>query len=167
MDASALAKEVFEAVRPAIGAYGTAALTRDEDDHAAKQVELGRAVLQEIYWRDKNVPPLETAVTDFAAGPQDEDAASGLRIQIRKVLEADGVLSAEVEKMLRGESSGINAEADKDAANADKNAATTDPAASAPAPTQPKIAATKVTPATLAKNAAAHARSAQGAQTKS
>ena len=115
MDTSVLAKEVFEAVRPAINAYGTAALTRDEDEHAAKKVELGRAVLQEIYWRDKNVPPLETAVTDFAAGPRDEDAASGLRIQIRKVLEADTVLSAEVEKMLRGEAIGINAEADKDA----------------------------------------------------
>lgn len=119
VDASTLAKEVFEAVRPAIGAYGTAALTRDEDDHAAKKVELGRAILQEIYWRDKNVPPLETAVTDFSAGPQDEDAASGLRVQIRKVLESDDVLSAEVEKMLRGESAGINAEADKDEAAKD------------------------------------------------
>ena len=119
MDTSVLAKEVFEAVRPAINAYGTAALTRDEDEHAAKKVELGRAVLQEIYWRDKNVPPLETAVTDFAAGPRDEDAASGLRIQIRKVLESDTVLSAEVEKMLRGEAIGINAEADKDAAGKD------------------------------------------------
>jgi hypothetical protein len=116
MDASTLTKEVFEVVRPAIGAYGTAALTRDEDANAAKKVELGRAVLQEIYWRDKNVPPLETAVTDFAAGLQDEDAASGLRLQIRKALEADEVLSAEVEKMLHGESVGINAEADADAA---------------------------------------------------
>jgi hypothetical protein len=116
MDASTLTKDVFEVVRPAIGAYGTAALTRDEDANAAKKVELGRAVLQEIYWRDKNVPPLETAVTDFAAGLQDEDAASGLRVQIRKVLEADEVLSAEVEKMLHGESAGINAEADAAAA---------------------------------------------------
>lgn len=117
MDASALAKEVFEAVRPAIGAYGTAALTNDEDDKAAAKVERGRAILQEIYWRDKNVPPLETAVTDFAAGLQDEDAASGLRIQIRKVLESDDVLSAEVQKMLSGKAIGINAEADKDAAS--------------------------------------------------
>ena len=117
MDASALAKEVFEAVRPAIGAYGTAALTNDEDDKAAAKVERGRAILQEIYWRDKNVPPLETAVTDFSASQQDEDAASGLRVQIRKVLESDDVLSAEVQKMLRGETVGINAEADKDAAD--------------------------------------------------
>lgn len=116
MDASELAKEVFAYVRPAIGAYGTAALTTDEHDDAAKQVELGRALLQEIYWRDKNTPPLETAVTDFAAGLKDEDAAVALRLQIKKVLEADDTLSAEVVKMLGGESKGLNAEADADTA---------------------------------------------------
>lgn len=116
MDTTVLAKEVFEAVQPAIDAYGTAALTRDEDKHAEKKVELGRAVLQEIYWRDPNVAPLETAVTDLAAEPRDEDAGSGLRVQIRKVLESDTVLSAEVEKMLHGKAIGINAEADRDAA---------------------------------------------------
>lgn len=165
MDASTLAKQVFEAVSPAIGAYGTAALTRDEDDHAAAKVELGRAILQEIYWRDKNVPPLETAVTDFAAGPRDEDAASGLRIQIRKVLESDDVLTAEVEKMLRGESSGINAEADKALVNGDRSSATSNAdrsSATSNAETRAASAPTKTSadPASHAHSEAAHAKAA-------
>ncbi|MEY9857824.1 hypothetical protein ABH935_003437 [Catenulispora sp. GAS73] len=121
MDASQLADRVFQVVGPAIGAYGTAALTRDEEEGAAKKVELGRAILQEIYWRDKNVPPLETAVNDFAAGPKDEDAAAGLRLQMKKVIESDQTLADEVEKMLRGQSPGNNAEADAETAAHDKS----------------------------------------------
>ena len=115
-DATDLARRVFQAIQPAIGAYGTGALVRDEQPGASADVERGREILQEIYWRDKNVPPLESAVNDFAAGPQDEDAAAGLRLEIKKVLAGDDVLAAEVERMLRGESHGINAEADQEAA---------------------------------------------------
>ena len=116
MDASHLAKEVFDFVSPAIGEYGTGALTTDQHAGADKKVELGRALLQEIYWRDKNVPPLETAVNDFAAGPRDEGAAGELKLQIKKVLEVDDVLAAEVIKMMHGESKGINAAADQETA---------------------------------------------------
>lgn len=100
IDASALATKVFAAVKPAIGAYGTGALVRDEQAHAPHEVELGRQILQEIYWRDKNVPPLESAVNDFAAGSQDEDSAAGLRLEIKKVLAADAALAADIQKML-------------------------------------------------------------------
>jgi hypothetical protein len=114
-DSADLAHQVFEAIAPAIGAYGTGALVRDEAPNAPQDAERGREILQEIYWRDKNVPPLESAVNDFAAGARDEDAASALRLEIKKVLASDSTLSAEVVKMLRGQSHGTNAEADQDA----------------------------------------------------
>lgn len=113
-DTADLARQVFDAVRPAIGAYGTGALVREETPHAPEDVDRGRRMLQEIYWRDKNVPPLETAVNDFAAGPRDEDAAASLRVEIKKVLASDETLAQEMVRMLRGESEGINAEADRE-----------------------------------------------------
>lgn len=115
-DYADLAMQVFDAVRPAIGAYGTGALVHDQTPREPQDVERGREILQEIYWRDKNVPPLESAVNDFAAGPRDEDAAAGLRLEIKKVLAGDDTLSAEVLKMLSGESHGLNAEADQETA---------------------------------------------------
>lgn len=115
-DIAELARRVFDAVRPAIGAYGTGALVREETPHAPQDVDRGRRMLQEIYWRDKNVPPLETAVNDFAAGSRDEDAAAALRLEIKKVLAGDETLAREMVEMLRGESEGINAEADRGAA---------------------------------------------------
>lgn len=99
-DGSALAAKVFDAVKPAIDAFGTGALVRDEQKGSSHAVERGRTILQEIYWRDKNVPPLESAVDDFAAGPRDEDAAAGLRLEIKKVLASDDALAADIAKML-------------------------------------------------------------------
>lgn len=100
-DAAALATKVFDAVKPAIDAYGTGALVRDEQKGSTEAAERGRKILQEIYWRDKNVPPLESAVNDFAAGPRDDDAAAGLRLEIKKVLASDDALAADIEKMVR------------------------------------------------------------------
>jgi hypothetical protein len=102
MDASKIARDAMPAVGAAIGAYGTAALTRDRDEHAEQPQELGRIVLQTIYWRAKNVPQLESAVTDSAAAPKDEDALSALRLQITKALAADEVLLQQAEKLITG-----------------------------------------------------------------
>lgn len=113
LDIADLARQVFEAVRPAIGALGTGALVEDAKPNEPAAVDRGRRILQEIYWRDKNVPPLETAVNDFAAGQKDEDAAASLRLEMKKVLAGDETLATEVVKMLKGESEGINAEADQ------------------------------------------------------
>jgi hypothetical protein len=111
IDVSALATRVFDAVKPAIDAYGTGALVRDEQKGSPAAAERGREILQEIYWRDKNVPPLESAVTDFAAGPRDEDAAAGLRLEIKKVLASDGALASDIAKMLQGGSSHADTDA--------------------------------------------------------
>ena len=100
VDVSALATKVFDAVKPAIDTMGTGALVRDEQKGSPQAVENGRKILQEIYWRDKNVPPLESAVDDFAAGTRDEDAAAGLRLEIKKVLASDKALAADIAKML-------------------------------------------------------------------
>ncbi|NUR61399.1 MAG: hypothetical protein HOV87_22465 [Catenulispora sp.] len=112
MEIPELADRVFAVVGPAIGTSGSAASTREAQRAAAKQVELGRALLQEIYWRDKSVPPLETAVNDYVAGRKNQDAASTLRLRIKKVLESDAALADEVARMLRVRSGGDAAEVD-------------------------------------------------------
>jgi hypothetical protein len=101
-DASELAKEVIAPAKAAIGAYGTAALTRDAETGAEEEAELGREVLQEIYWRAKPVEPFEVAVTGVSADPEDADAVGALRLQVKKALEADEILTAETAKLVQG-----------------------------------------------------------------
>jgi hypothetical protein len=103
MDGSNLISQVVPAAQAAIGAYGTAALTRDPDESADAQVELGRELLQTLYWRANNVPQLEGAVDDLATMPGDRDAIGALRLQIRKALAADNVLRDEMAKVLGGQ----------------------------------------------------------------
>lgn len=103
MDGSNLITQVVPAAQAAVGAYGTSVLTRDPDENANAQVELGRELLQTLYWRAKNVPQLEGAVDDLAQMPGDRDAIGALRLQIRKALATDGVLRGEVAKVLGGQ----------------------------------------------------------------
>ncbi|GAA2021565.1 hypothetical protein GCM10009839_18330 [Catenulispora yoronensis] len=110
MEASELADRVFDVVGPAIGARGAAAPARDEQQWSARKVEFGRVLLQEIYWRDKSTPSLETAVNDYSAGVKNHDAASVLRQQIKKMLESDAALADEVGRMLRARPDGDSAE---------------------------------------------------------
>ena len=102
MDTAELAKGITPAAKAAVDAYGTAALTRDPDEGADAEAELGRDILQTIYWRAKNVPQFEVAVTDVAERPHDQDAVGELRLQMTKALEADQNLADEVSRALQG-----------------------------------------------------------------
>jgi hypothetical protein len=105
-DPAKLAAEVTPAAKAAVDAYGTAALTRDPEEGADENVELGRDVLQTVYWRAKNVPQLEGAVTDVAERPQDEDAVGELRLQLTKALEGDDELFTQTAKLADGAGAG-------------------------------------------------------------
>jgi hypothetical protein len=98
-DPAKLAAELTPPAKAAVAAYGTAALTRDAEQGADEKAEHGRDVLQTVYWRAKNVPQLEGAVTDLAERPEDEDAIGELRLQLTKALEGDDVLLAQTTKL--------------------------------------------------------------------
>ena len=101
-DPSKVAQEAIPPAKAAIDAYGTSALTRDAEEGAEKEAELGRDVLQTIYWRAQPVEPFEVAVNDLAASPGDEDAEGALRVQIKKALAADETLTDQTAKLVEG-----------------------------------------------------------------
>lgn len=101
MTVSGLIKKMMPTVTAAVGGYGTAVLTRDDEPSAEAGLQLGQAILQDFYWRAKNVSRIEGAVTDLAERPKDRDAVAALRLQLRKALEVDQELVDRVTEMVR------------------------------------------------------------------
>lgn len=100
MDASLTAAEITPYVVTAIGAYGSAVLTRARDQTADATVRLGREILHRCTRRNRHRPELESAVRDLAEDPQNPDFQAALRGQLRRVLEQDPELIAELGALL-------------------------------------------------------------------
>ncbi|MFH8774213.1 hypothetical protein [Streptomyces sp. NPDC017958] len=100
MDASLTAAEITPYVVTAIGAYGSAVLTRAREQAADATVTLGREILQRFTRRNRQRPELESAVRDLAEDPQDPDFQAALRGQLRRILEQDPELIAELGALL-------------------------------------------------------------------
>ncbi|MFG2985477.1 hypothetical protein ACGFYQ_30170 [Streptomyces sp. NPDC048258] len=100
MDASLTAAEITPYVVSAIGAYGTAVLTRARDQAADATVSLGREILQRFTRRNRHRQELESAVADVAEAPQDPDFQAALRGQLRRILEGDPEFTAELGVLL-------------------------------------------------------------------
>ncbi|WP_412076336.1 hypothetical protein ACLF6K_12040 [Streptomyces xanthophaeus] len=100
MDASLTAAEITPYVVTAISAYGTAVLTHVRDQAADATVSLGREILQRFARRTRRRQELETAVQDVADDPQDPDFQAALRGQLRRTLEGDPELAAELAALL-------------------------------------------------------------------
>ncbi|WP_330286777.1 hypothetical protein [Streptomyces sp. NBC_00576] len=109
MDASLTAAEVTPYVVSAIGAYGTAVLTRARDQAADATVSLGREILQRFTRRNRHRQELESAVSDVAEDPQDSDFQAALRGQLRRILEGDPELAAELGTLLTESGADITA----------------------------------------------------------
>ncbi|MBR7835419.1 hypothetical protein KDL01_19245 [Actinospica durhamensis] len=102
----ALLAEAVPVMSGAVAAYGTGVLSRLEDASADAAVGLGRRMLQSV-WRHAGRPEaVEEAVADLAAAPEDPDALAALRLQVRKVLSADGELLRELSAQLAASSAG-------------------------------------------------------------
>jgi hypothetical protein len=104
-------------IATAASAYGVAVVNkvRDEaaDATAEASVGLGRRLLHRLLRRQESAPAIETAVTDLAADPTDEDLLATLRVQVRKALTNDHDLAEEVSKMLDDGGVSITAAADR------------------------------------------------------
>jgi hypothetical protein len=100
-DLAILVGEISPYVTAAVGAYGGAVLVKAKDQAADATVGLGRRVLQRVFGV-RAVGEVPQSVADLAGDPHDADLQAALRVAIRKVLDADAVLAADVRGMLAG-----------------------------------------------------------------
>lgn len=100
MDYSEIMTHAVNAIGKAIRAYGTDVLKRTEGGAVGATAGLGQRVLKKIFQK-KDAPQLKDAVDDLAAAPDDPDALAALRLQLRKILNADPELSAEIFEIVR------------------------------------------------------------------
>lgn len=92
----------------AVVAYGTGVLTRAESAAVEATANIGRRMLQAVWHRrdEQGRAELESAVTDAAEEPSDEDAAASLRQQIKRALREDAELLRELAGLLPSGSGG-------------------------------------------------------------
>lgn len=111
MDAeiAAVASAAMPYVTAAVGAYGAAVLSRIQEAAADATVGVGGRVLRRLLQRPESALALEAAVRDLAMDVADEDRLAALRLQIRKILAADGRLAEDVSGMVRAAGTTVNA----------------------------------------------------------
>lgn len=103
MTANEIATLVTEAspyVSAAVGAYGGAVLAKVRDDAANATVGVGRRVLQRVFGHRADGEALPAPVADLVAYPGDADVLATLRLAMRRQLEADAAMLAEVKRLL-------------------------------------------------------------------
>lgn len=84
----------------ALTAYGTAVLTKVRDDAADATVGVGRRLLQRVFGRGENGEPLPVLLAEVVNAPDDTDALGALRLAVRRKLEADAKMLADVREIL-------------------------------------------------------------------
>ncbi|MEV0830166.1 hypothetical protein [Nonomuraea rubra] len=102
MNVAELANQALPFITAAIGAYGTAILTKTQDLAAEESVNLGRQLLQRFLTREQGRERIEAAVQDVAEAPEDEDHQAALRGQLKKALAADPDLLKDIVELLKG-----------------------------------------------------------------
>ncbi|MGK5532360.1 hypothetical protein [Streptomyces sp. URMC 129] len=105
-DAAHLTQELTPYVTAAIGAYGTAVLTRVGEDNADVGLSFGRRVLRRLTGRadsdggeeepTADQDALVRTVGELARVPDDRDVQGMLRVQIRRLLTDHPDLAAEI-----------------------------------------------------------------------
>jgi hypothetical protein len=117
IEAAVLAGAAVKFVIAVARQYGSAVLDHVEDEAtdaaADATVSLGRRLLRRLLGRPESRAAIQTAVTDVAERPDEEDYAAALRVQIRKALEADPQLASDVSGMLTGAGVSIVASGDR------------------------------------------------------
>jgi hypothetical protein len=101
-DIASMTAEMTPYISAAVSAYGGAVLARARDEAADATIGLGRRLLQKIFGHQDEAEPLPGPLADLAGDPQDSDALAAVRLTVRKTLEADPALAAEVRAMLAG-----------------------------------------------------------------
>jgi hypothetical protein len=101
-DVASVAAVATPYITGAVAAYGASVLGEARDEVADATVSLGRRLLRRIFGVHENQVELPQALRDLAAEPDDPDAVATVRLQIRKRLEADAILEADVRRILAG-----------------------------------------------------------------
>lgn len=99
-DVAALVTDATPYVTAAAGAYGGAVLTKTRDKAADATVAAGVRILQRVFGRKRAADPLPEPLADVVAHPDDEEFLVVLKVAIRKALERDAVMLAEVRAMV-------------------------------------------------------------------
>ena len=84
----------------AVGAYGGAVLAKVRDDAADATVGVGRRLLQRVFGRRTDNEPLPEPLAELVSYPDDADVLAALRVAIRRHLEADAAMLADVRSLL-------------------------------------------------------------------
>lgn len=90
-----LAAEAMPYVTAAAGTYGGAVLSKTRDKATNGMVDAGARILERVFGRREpdNLPePLADVVTD----PDDNDLSTALKVKIRKALESDPAMLADI-----------------------------------------------------------------------
>jgi hypothetical protein len=84
----------------AVGAYGGAVLAKVRDDAADATVGVGRRLLQRVFGQRNEDQPLPEPLAELVSCPDDADVLAALRVAIRRHLEADAPMLADVRSLL-------------------------------------------------------------------
>ena len=99
-EVATLATEATPYATAALGAYGAAVLTKVRDELADATIGTGRRVLQRIFGRREAGEELPAVLAEVIENPGDADYVGALRLTIRKALESDDVMLAEVQEII-------------------------------------------------------------------
>jgi hypothetical protein len=100
VDAAALAAAAVPHALAAIGVYGAAVASKVEEASATATVNLGRRLLRRVLRREESAAAVQQAVDEVAQEPGDEDRVAVLRAELRRALQADPQLAADVAGLL-------------------------------------------------------------------
>lgn len=99
-DTAVLVTDAAPYVTAAASAYGGAVLAKTWDKAADATVSVGTRILQRVFGRKQAGSPLPEPLADVVAHPGDEEYLTVLRVAIRKALERDAAMLAEVRSIV-------------------------------------------------------------------
>jgi hypothetical protein len=108
-DVATLVADATPCLTAALGAYGTAVLTKARDEAADATVSRGRRVLQRVFGRKGVGESLPVPLAEAVSAPDDADALAALRWAIRRELEADAEMLADVREILASSQTTVHA----------------------------------------------------------
>ncbi|MCU7725758.1 hypothetical protein ODJ79_18670 [Actinoplanes sp. KI2] len=101
IDVVAVAAAAVPSVVAAVTAYGSSVLSKATESSADATVRLGGSVLRRVLRRRESAPAVQQAVDELVQAPADGERVTVLKTELRRALQADPQLAADVEAMLR------------------------------------------------------------------
>src|SRR5689334_4034532 len=84
----------------AVTAYGSSGLSKATESSADATVRLGGSVLRRVLRRRESASAVQQAVDELAQAPAEAERVAVLKTEIRRAMQADPHLAADVEAML-------------------------------------------------------------------